>query len=54
MTICARITDLLGIEHPIVHGGMMWVGRAELAGRQSTALKHIPGAYHNGRTRHYS
>ncbi|MET0198278.1 MAG: nitronate monooxygenase family protein [Rhodococcus fascians] len=26
-----RITELLGIEHPIVQGGMMWVGRAELA-----------------------
>ena len=25
------ITRLLGIEHPIVQGGMQWVGRAELA-----------------------
>lgn len=24
------ITELLGIEHPIVQGGMQWVGRAEL------------------------
>ncbi len=24
-------TELLGIEHPVVQGGMMWVGRAELA-----------------------
>ena len=31
MTLSTRITDLLGIEHPIMHGGMMWVGRAELA-----------------------
>ncbi|MFD1663442.1 NAD(P)H-dependent flavin oxidoreductase [Streptomyces caeni] len=26
-----RLTELLGIEHPIVQGGMMWVCRAELA-----------------------
>ena len=26
-----RITDLLGIRYPIVQGGMMWVGPAELA-----------------------
>ncbi|MGF6545148.1 NAD(P)H-dependent flavin oxidoreductase [Paraburkholderia youngii] len=26
-----RITELLGIRYPIVQGGMMWVGRAELA-----------------------
>ncbi len=26
-----RITDLLGIRHPIVQGGMMWVGTADLA-----------------------
>ncbi|WP_319004900.1 nitronate monooxygenase family protein [Microbulbifer aggregans] len=26
-----RITEMLGIEYPIVQGGMMWVGRAELA-----------------------
>jgi NADH:quinone reductase (non-electrogenic) len=25
-----RFTDLFGVEHPIVHGGMQWVGRAEL------------------------
>ena len=25
-----RITELFGIEHPIVQGGMQWVGRAEL------------------------
>jgi nitronate monooxygenase len=31
MAIKTRITELLGIEHPIVQGGMMWVGRAELA-----------------------
>ncbi|MDJ0397462.1 NAD(P)H-dependent flavin oxidoreductase [Rhodococcus rhodochrous] len=26
-----RFTEEFGIEHPIVQGGMMWVGRAELA-----------------------
>lgn len=26
-----RVTEQLGIEHPIVQGGMQWVGRAELA-----------------------
>ncbi|MGB8366665.1 MAG: NAD(P)H-dependent flavin oxidoreductase [Rhizomicrobium sp.] len=37
MTLRTRITDLLGIEHPIVQGGMMWVGRAELASAVSSA-----------------
>jgi NAD(P)H-dependent flavin oxidoreductase YrpB (nitropropane dioxygenase family) len=37
MTISTRITRLLGIEHPIVQGGMMWVGRAELAAAVSNA-----------------
>lgn len=32
-----RITDLLGIRYPIVQGGMMWVGRAELAAAVSNA-----------------
>ncbi|ALC31767.1 nitronate monooxygenase [Streptomyces sp. CFMR 7] len=32
-----RLTDLLGIEHPVVQGGMMWVGRAELAAAVSEA-----------------
>jgi nitronate monooxygenase len=31
------VTELLGIEHPIVQGGMMWVGRAELAAAVSNA-----------------
>src|SRR6188768_4283633 len=25
-----RFTELVGVEHPIVQGGMQWVGRAEL------------------------
>jgi nitronate monooxygenase len=37
MAIATRITELLGIEHPIVQGGMMWVGRAELAAAVSNA-----------------
>ena len=32
-----RITELFGIEHPIVQGGMMWVGRAALVGAVSEA-----------------
>ncbi len=37
MVLSTRITELLGIEHPIVQGGMMWVGRAELAAAVSNA-----------------
>ncbi len=37
MAIATRITECLGIEHPIVQGGMMWVGRAELAAAVSNA-----------------
>jgi NAD(P)H-dependent flavin oxidoreductase YrpB (nitropropane dioxygenase family) len=32
-----RITELLGIKYPIVQGGMMWVGTAELASAVSNA-----------------
>lgn len=32
-----KITELLGIRHPIIQGGMMWVGRAELAAAVSNA-----------------
>ena len=35
--IKTAVTDLLGIEHPIVQGGMMGVGRAELASAVSNA-----------------
>ncbi len=31
MALRTRICDMLGIAYPIVQGGMMWVGRAELA-----------------------
>ena len=37
MGIRTRFTELVGIEHPIVQGGMMWVGRAELASAVSNA-----------------
>lgn len=37
MAIRTRLTDLLGIQHPVVQGGMMWVGRAELAAAVSNA-----------------
>ena len=30
MTIRTRFTEVFGVEHPIVQGGMQWVGRAEL------------------------
>ncbi len=32
-----RFTELMGITYPIVQGGMMWVGRAELAAAVSNA-----------------
>ncbi|WP_304170740.1 hypothetical protein, partial [Phenylobacterium aquaticum] len=28
MALKTRFTELVGIEHPIVQGGMQWVGRA--------------------------
>ncbi|MGB1563913.1 MAG: NAD(P)H-dependent flavin oxidoreductase [Sinimarinibacterium flocculans] len=37
MTLKTRFTELVGIEYPIVQGGMMWVGRAELAAAVSNA-----------------
>jgi len=37
MGLVTRVTRLLGIEHPIVQGGMMWVGRAELVSAVSNA-----------------
>jgi len=37
MVLRTRITELLDIEHPIVQGGMQWVGRAELASAVSNA-----------------
>jgi len=37
MTFRTRFTELFGVEHPIVQGGMMWVGRAELVAAVSNA-----------------
>lgn len=37
MGLKTRFTELVGIEHPIVQGGMQWVGRAELASAVSNA-----------------
>ncbi len=37
MAIRTRFTELTGVEHPIVQGGMQWVGRAELAAAVSNA-----------------
>jgi NAD(P)H-dependent flavin oxidoreductase YrpB (nitropropane dioxygenase family) len=37
MKFRTRFTDLVGIDDPIVQGGMMWVGRAELAAAVSNA-----------------
>ena len=33
MALKTRFTELVGVEHPIVQGGMQWVGRAELVAR---------------------
>ena len=30
MSITTKFTETFGVEHPIVQGGMQWVGRAEL------------------------
>jgi len=37
MNMRTAATDLLGIKYPIVQGGMMWVGRAELVSAVSNA-----------------
>ena len=37
MAIRTRFSDMMGIEFPIMQGGMMWVGRAELAAAVSNA-----------------
>ena len=43
MTIRTKFTEAFGVEHPIVQGGMQWVGRAELvaAVANSGALSFI-------------
>ena len=37
MALKTRFTELFGIEHPIVQGGMQWVGRAELVAAVANA-----------------
>lgn len=37
MTLRTRFTDLVGVTHPVMQGGMMWVGRAEMASAVSNA-----------------
>jgi nitronate monooxygenase len=37
MAIKTRFTELFGIEHPIVQGGMQWVGKAELVSAVANA-----------------
>ncbi|HSK48662.1 MAG TPA: enoyl-[acyl-carrier-protein] reductase FabK [Coriobacteriia bacterium] len=37
MALRTRLTSLLGIEHPIIQGGMAWTATAELAGAVSNA-----------------
>ncbi|MBW6468441.1 MAG: enoyl-[acyl-carrier-protein] reductase FabK [Coriobacteriia bacterium] len=37
MALRTRLTDLLGIEHPIIQGGMAWTATAELAAAVSKA-----------------
>ena len=37
MALRTRFTEAFGVRHPIVQGGMMWVGRAELAAAVSNA-----------------
>src|ERR1700739_236192 len=35
--IKTRFTEMVGVEHPIVQGGMQWVGRADLVAAVATA-----------------
>ena len=35
--IKTRFTELVGVEHPIVQGGMQWVGRAGLVSAVANA-----------------
>src|ERR1700729_1535251 len=37
MALRTRFTEMFGIEHPIVQGGMQWVGRAELVAAVANA-----------------
>jgi nitronate monooxygenase len=37
MALKTRFTEMFGVEHPIVQGGMQWVGRAELVAAVANA-----------------
>lgn len=37
MVLQTKLTQMLGIEHPIVQGGMQWVGTADMAAAVSNA-----------------
>ncbi|WP_044519881.1 nitronate monooxygenase, partial [Mycolicibacterium septicum] len=37
MALKTKFTETFGIEHPIVQGGMQWVGRAELVAAVANA-----------------
>jgi NAD(P)H-dependent flavin oxidoreductase YrpB (nitropropane dioxygenase family) len=37
MVLSTKLTKALGIKHPIVQGGMQWVGTAEMAAGVSNA-----------------
>jgi NADH:quinone reductase (non-electrogenic) len=37
MALRTRITEMFGIQHPIIQGGMQWVGRAELVAAVANA-----------------
>ncbi|RYF97133.1 MAG: nitronate monooxygenase, partial [Caulobacteraceae bacterium] len=43
MALKTRFTELVGVEHPIVQGGMQWVGRAELVAAVANAGGHELG-----------
>ena len=36
-----RITELFGIEHPVIQGGMAWVSEAHLAAAVSEAAAFV-------------
>ena len=35
--IKTRLTEMLGITHPVIQGGMQWVGRAEMTSAVANA-----------------
>ncbi len=37
MALRTRFTEMTGVQHPVMQGGMMWVGRAEAAAAVSNA-----------------